>query len=352
MTDTHLPSLAEMGWVPFFQQQLSSEELEETVPARVFAVQRTGLSLQFAEGEIEVAMAGRWFQLPVEDRPTVGDWLLFDPATQRIHRLLERKSLLKRFGVDQDLQLIAANVDTMFLVSSCNDEFNLSRMERYLTLALDAGVAPVVVLTKADLTDNPESYVAETLSLRRDLPIELVNALDVDSLTGLRAWCQPGHTISLLGSSGVGKSTLINSLAGDLLQHTKAIREDDAKGRHTTTHRSLHLIEGGALLLDNPGMRELAIADAGSGVSSMFEDIETLAKSCKFTDCEHESEPGCAVSAAIKDGSLAERRLISYRKLRREEVYNTETVATRHTRNRQFGKKIKQVVQAMHKRRD
>lgn len=352
MTDTSLPSLADLGWTPFFQQQLNPEETEKTVPARVFAVQRSGLTLQFAEGEMEVPLAGRWFQLPVEDRPTVGDWLLFEPAVRAIHRLLERKSLLKRFSVTGDLQLIAANVDTMFLVSSCNDEFNLSRMERYLTLALDAGVVPVVVLTKADLADDPDAYVAETLSLRRDLVIEPVNALDVDTLDGLRAWCLPGNTISLLGSSGVGKSTLINSLAGEQLKTTRGIREDDAKGRHTTTHRSLHLIEGGALLLDSPGMRELAIADAERGVSSMFEDIEVLAGACKFKDCAHELEPGCAIRVAIKDGSLAERRLLSYQKLKREEAYNSETVAARHARNRQFGKKVKQVVKTMRKRRD
>ena len=348
------PSLGDLGWSGFFQQQLTLEELENCRPGRVFAVQRTGLTLQLEGAELAAPLGGRWFQLPVEERPTIGDWVLVDIAKQSIHRLLERKSLLKRMSVSRpgDLQLIAANVDTMFLVSSCNEEFNLSRMERYLTLALDAGIQGVVVLTKADLTDESESFVEQTRTLRSDLAIELVNALDNDSLDGLRAWCQPGHTISLLGSSGVGKSTLINSLAGDLVQLTRGIRDDDSKGRHTTTHRSLHLIPGGALLLDSPGMRELAIADAESGVLSLFDDIEALARECKFTDCAHESEPGCRIRTALEDGSLDERRLENYRKLKREEIYNTETVAQRHTRNRQFSKRVKQVIESSHKHRD
>jgi len=348
------PSLSDLGWSDFFQQQVSLAELETCSPGRVFAVQRTGLTVQLEGAELAMPLGGRWFQLPVEERPTIGDWLLVDTAKKSIHRLLERKSLLKRMSVARpgDLQLIAANVDTMFLVSSCNEEFNLSRMERYLTLALDAGVQGVVVLTKADLTDDADSFVVQARTLRSDLVIELVNALDNDSLDGLRAWCQPGHTISLLGSSGVGKSTLINSLAGDLVQLTAGIRNDDSKGRHTTSHRSLHLIEGGGLLLDSPGMRELAIADAESGVLSMFDDIEALVRECKFADCAHESEPGCRIKAALEDGSLDERRLENYLKLKREEIYNTETVAQRHVRNRQFSKRVKQVVQSSHKHRD
>jgi len=354
MTDA---TLRDLGWAPFFQQQLTLDELEapETyVPARVFAVQRSGLLLRFEGGEVELPVGGRWFQLSPEERPTVGDWLLIDPARSLIHRLLERKSLLKRLSVSRtgELQLIAANVDVMFLVSSCNEEFNLGRMERYLSLALDAGVQPVVVLTKMDLADDPEHYRRAALSLRRDLVVELVNALEPDSLDVLRVWITPGQTISLLGSSGVGKSTLINTLMGDVVQDTRAIREDDAKGRHTTTHRSLHLLPGGGIVLDSPGMRELAIADAEAGVSSMFEDIEALAGHCRFADCGHETEPGCAVREAIETGTLDERRLESYRKLKREELYNTETVAERHARVRQFGKMVREHNRRSNKRRE
>jgi len=344
-------SLADLGWSPVFQQQLTLEELETLTPARVFEVQRSGLKLVFEGGEMDAPLGGRWFQGSPEDRPTVGDWVLVDRVSGAIERLLERKSLLKRMSVSRpgDVQLIAANVDVLFLVSSCNDEFNLSRMERYLALALEAGVQPVIVLTKADLAEDPDGFRAAAEALGRDLVVELVNALDPDSLAGLRAWCRRGQTVTLLGSSGVGKSTLINSLAGRDIQITGGIREDDAKGRHTTTHRSLHLLPDGGLLLDSPGMRELGIADADSGLSSAFEDVEALAAQCRFNDCGHESEPGCAVQAAIAAGQLDERRLESYRKLRREELYNSETVAERHARVRQFSRMVKQHQAASHK---
>ncbi len=351
-------SLTDLGWTPAFQQQVTLEEMETLLPARVFEVQRTGLRLRF-EGEaggreLDVPLGGRWFQGSPEDRPTVGDWVLFNPESGAIERLLERKSLLKRMSVNKpgDVQLIAANVDVMFLVSSCNEEFNLARMERYLTLAMDAGVQPVVVLTKADLTDDADSYRDRAMSLSRELVIEVVNALADEDLEPLRAWCVPGQTITLLGSSGVGKSTLINSLAGAEVQATGSIREDDGKGRHTTTHRSLHLLEGGGLLLDSPGMRELGITEAESGIQSAFSDVESLAEQCRFNDCAHETEPGCAVRTAIESGVLDERRLDSYRKLRREEMYNTETVAERHARSRQFAKMVKQHQENSHKKRE
>jgi ribosome biogenesis GTPase len=341
---TDQPSLADLGWAPVFQQQLTLEELEVLVPARVFDVQRTGVGLKFEGGDISVPLGGRWFQGSPEERPTTGDWVLLDLTDNSVARLLERKSLLKRMSVSKpgDVQLLAANVDTMFLVSSCNEEFNLSRMERYLALAMDAGIQPVIVLTKADLDESPEAYRDQALSLGNELIVEVVNALDATSLSNLRAWCIPGQTITLLGSSGVGKSTLINSLAGSALQDTGGIREDDAKGRHTTTNRSLHLIQGGGLLLDSPGMRELGITEVEGGLASAFEDVETQAAMCRFNDCAHEGEPGCAVLAAIESGELDERRLDSYRKLKREELYNTETVAERHNRARQFSKSVKQ----------
>jgi ribosome biogenesis GTPase len=343
---TEIP-LQALGWSHFFQQQLSLEEYEDPQalqPARVFSVQRSGLELRCADATLQVPMAGRWFQLPVEERPTVGDWVLLDRAAGQIVRLLERRSLLKRMSVNNvgDLQLIAANVDVMFLVSSCNEEFNPSRMERYLSLAYDSGVIPVVVLTKVDLTEDADRYREQTLALRGDLIVELVNALAPESLERLRAWIEPGVTVSLLGSSGVGKSTLINSLMGDVVQATGGIREEDGKGRHTTTHRSLHLLPEGGLLLDSPGMRELGIADAQAGVASMFEDVEELAGGCRFADCQHRSEPGCRIREAIADGRLDEERLERYLKLKREELYNSETVAERHVRVRSLEKVYRQ----------
>lgn len=342
--------LAELGWDEFFATQLDAERRARAarktpgtpVPGRVFAVQRSGLTVVHAGGELTVALGGRWFQQPAEQRPTIGDWVLLERG--RIQRLLERRSLLKRraAGSETELQLIAANVDTMFLVSSCNEDFNLSRMERYLTLALDAGVEPVVVLTKADQVDDPESLRAAVKALGEELPVLLVDARDPEQLHGIRAWCRPGRTVALLGSSGVGKSTLVNSLAGAEIQLTRQIRDQDSKGRHTTTHRSLHRLPGGGLLVDNPGMRELSLADAGQGVQSLFDDIDALAAQCRFRNCQHHREPGCAVRTALEQGTLDPRRLDSYRKLAPEQRATGEFVTERSPRSRALSRRSRQ----------
>ncbi|MEZ5558975.1 MAG: ribosome small subunit-dependent GTPase A [Pseudomonadales bacterium] len=338
------PTLRALGWSAFFQQQLDPDEAATLVPARVVAVERSGLTLQFDGGEVTVPLGGRWFQLEAEDRPTIGDWVLLNARRDTVERLLGRKSLLKRVaaGRASEVQLLAANVDTVFLVTSCNEDFNPSRLERYLALALDSGVQPVVVLTKRDLTTVPEDFVAAVRRLSRDVPVELVDARDPVSLAGVRAWCGEGQTVALLGSSGVGKSTLVNSLSGDSVQLTQDIREDDAKGRHTTTSRSLHRLPDGGLIVDSPGMRELALGDVEEGVRALFEDIDALAARCRFRDCAHQGEPGCAVRAAIEAGELDERRLDSYRKLQREEAYNSESIAERHARVRAFSRMVKQ----------
>ncbi len=339
MAGHHATTLAQLGWTPFFQQQLAALDASGLVPARVVEIQRTHVVLVHAGGTLDAPLGGRWFQLDAEARPAVGDWVLVDLADGNVVHCLERASVLKRMGAGATgIQVIAANVDVLFLVTSCNADFNPRRLERYLALALESGVVPVVVLTKADLTDQADDFAARARELRPGLVVELVNALDVETLECLKPWCEPGRTIALLGSSGVGKSTLVNSLSGTRTALTAAIREDDAKGRHTTTTRSLHRLPSGALLLDSPGMRELAIADAEQGVAAMFEDIDALAMSCRFGDCGHTSEPGCAVQQAIADGALDGDRLSSYRKLKREETYNRETVAERHARSRAFGK--------------
>lgn len=338
--------LRTLGWNAFFSAQLSVEELASGIPARVFEVHRSGLLLRHAQGEVEAPLGGRWFQRPPEERPTVGDWLVLAEDGRTIERLLDRTSLIKRMSVSKpgEIQLIAANVDTLLLVSSCNADFNPARLERYLALAHEAGVVPVVVLTKSDLAADTDDYRAQAQRLGADLLIEVVNSLDPVSLEPLRSWCRVGQTVALLGSSGVGKSTLVNTLAGGQLQETAAIREADGKGRHTTTHRSLNMLPGAGMLLDSPGMRELGITDVQTGLASTFEDVESLTRQCRFSNCAHESEPGCAVQEAIQSGALDARRLASYRKLRREELYNSETVAERHARNRQWSKKVKQIL--------
>lgn len=335
-----LQALQPLGWKNQFAQQLSLEELETAQIVRVMAVQRGGLSIAPSNDEALLPLGGRWFQLDAEERPTVGDWLVLSADGQQIERVLERSSLLKRLvpGRTSEIQLIGANVDTLLVVTSCNLDFNPSRIERYLALAYNAGATPVLVLTKADLAEETESFIEQARALGADLAVEVVNALDATTLDGLQQWCAAGETVALLGSSGVGKSTLLNSLAGRALQSTGAIREDDAKGRHTTTHRSLHEMPSGALLLDSPGIRELQITDMDSGLEEAFADIEELARECRFNDCQHQAEPGCAVQAAIAAGDLDPRRLASYEKLGREELYARESQAERRARYRALGK--------------
>ncbi|MFP6796786.1 MAG: ribosome small subunit-dependent GTPase A [Pseudomonadales bacterium] len=340
-------SLEAFGWNNFFAQQLGTDEKEVAVPARVVAMHRSVAVVTDGVGEYDVALGGGWFQQPPELRPTVGDWVLLSEGRDKIARLLERRSLFKRLaaGSKREIQLIAANIDTLFVVTSCNDEFNENRLLRYLALALDAEVIPVVVLTKRDLTNESDVYLERARKITGSVAIECVDARDARELEGVRLWTAPGQTVALVGSSGVGKSTLLNTLAGRQLQRTEAIRENDSRGRHTTTHRSLHRIEQGALLLDGPGIRELALADAAEGVASTFKDIEVLAASCRFVDCTHQVEPGCAVRSAISEGRIELERLKQFKTLQREEAHNSTSLfehrqnARRTTqRNRQASK--------------
>ncbi len=345
-------SLRDYGWNPFFANQLGLDELDVLIPARVVAMHRSGVVLTDGDVEFRLALGSGWLQREAEERPTVGDWLLVAPSRDKAVRILERKSLLKRLaaGLVVDTQLIAANVDTIFVVTSCNEEFNPSRLERYLALATDAGADPVVVLTKRDLADDPDVYVDLVRAVASSAAVEVVNALDESTLSGTRGWCRAGQTVALVGSSGVGKSTLVNSLLGREVQSTGGIRENDSHGRHTTTSRSLHLMREGALLLDVPGLRELGLAGVDRAVSEVFEDVETLASRCRFADCAHESEPGCAVRQAIEAGDLDPRRFRNYQKLLREEARNAATMAERRQAHRKFAKRVRNVMKEKQRR--
>ncbi|QHQ40700.1 ribosome small subunit-dependent GTPase A [Microbulbifer hydrolyticus] len=331
-----------LGWKPFFQQQLSLDELNDCEPVKVMAVHRSQVEVTGERGEEAVLVHGPLFEDATE-RPTVGDWLLLERETRRPLRRLERSSLFKRMAPGaKQAQLIAANVDNVLIVSSCNHDFNLSRVERCLALVKEAGCRACLVLTKADQDENHEQY-REALKGHRDLPLLLVNALDRSSVEPLREYCRSGETLALLGSSGVGKSTLLNSLAGTELAATSGIREDDSKGRHTTRHRALYAIPAGGLLLDSPGMRELGLADVGDGLAATFADIGALAAKCRFADCVHESEPGCAVQSAIDSGELDERRLRNWRKLEREVARNSKTLAQSRADDKALGQMYRTV---------
>lgn len=324
------------GWSTHFERLLTDEERAATRPARVLAVHRD--ALEVAGPSIE----GRILPLAHDDEETatVGDWLLVEADAPRPVRVLDRRSVFKRkaAGTGRRVQLIAANVDTLLLVTSANQDFNTARLERYLALAAEAEVVPVVVITKADLVDDTASFVAEARRLMPSLVVEAFDARGRDAAACLKPWCGPGQTLALVGSSGVGKSTIVNSLSGDDVQATRDIREDDARGRHTTTGRSLHRLGNGAWLLDTPGMRELQIMDVAAGLDEVFADVAALATTCRFSDCSHNAEPGCAVQAAIASGEIDADRLKRYQKLRREEARNSENIAVAHARSQRFGR--------------
>jgi len=328
--------LTDFGWDQFFHSQLPDDLPGSTVPVRVTNVQKSGLHVVAPEidAHIDAGVLSEGFDA------TVGDWLLFDSASGHVLQRLERKSLFQRRapGTDRRLQLIAANVDTLFVVSSCNQDFNEARIERYLAVAREAGVMAIVVLTKSDLTEDPQRFVHAAAKLAPDILVEAVNALDKESLRCLDGWLGKGQTIALLGSSGVGKSTIANTLLGQDRIETKDIRHGDDKGRHTTTSRSLFRLPGNAWLLDTPGMRELQLTDVQSGIDDVFAEISALAENCKFTNCAHESEPGCAVRQAVTDGDIDDARVNRWRKLMLEEAHNRESIAERRARGRSLGK--------------
>jgi ribosome biogenesis GTPase len=331
------PDLVDLGWRPFFSAQLTPEECSRLRPVRVMAVHRGKIAVAGAGSEQLITPA-----IPNTDaeeyQAAVGDWLLMDPGTLRLTRILRRANLFKRRapGAGRKLQLIAANIDTLFIVASCNADFNLARIERYLVLAREVGVDPVVVLTKADLADAPQLLADAARGLQPGLDVELVNARDPLSANALATWCGLGRSVALLGSSGVGKSTLINTLRESKSIATQEVRHGDGKGRHTTTAREMHRLPEGGWLLDTPGMRELQLSDALEGLGNVFADILSLAQRCKFSNCSHQSEPGCAVQAEMKRGKLDPVRLGRWRKLTAEDAFNTVSLAERRTRAQPF----------------
>ncbi len=317
-------NLAGLGWSPFFEEAFAPYAVDSLVPGRV-AVQHRGAYEVYTElGELPAEVTGRLCHeaLGAGDLPAVGDWVAARPRPEgdrlTIHAVLPRRTKFSRKAAGEEIeeQVVAANVDVVFLVSALTG-IKLRRLERYLALGWESGAEPVVVLTKADLCAEVAAAAAEVEAVAIGVPVHAVSNVTGEGLDELRPYFAGGRTVAALGSSGVGKSTLINRLAGRDLQAVQEVRAD-GKGRHTTTRRELVPLPGGGLVLDTPGMRELQLWDASGGVEGAFEDVGALAARCRFPDCVHESEPGCAVRAALEDGSLDSERLVSYRKLLRE----------------------------------
>ncbi len=305
--------LSLLGWSDFFERQLEPADLG-SVPRRVAAVHRARLTALSESGLIPIT-------LPVHTATgdlCVGDWVLAEPRSETLHRRLARRTVLERQTEgSRSPRLAAANVDTLFVVTSCNADFDVARLERYLAFANQAGTSPVILLTKADATDDVQAYRREAEALQRGVPVVVVNPRSSDAAATLAEWCGVGRTVALVGSSGVGKSTLVNTLAGSA-QETGSVREGDDKGRHTTTSRSIHAIAGGGWVIDTPGIRSLQVSGAAQGIDTLFAEITELAPQCRFRDCTHAHEPGCAVRAAVEAGALDPSRLSRWRKLSQE----------------------------------
>jgi ribosome biogenesis GTPase len=322
---------------------VTDDERAAWTPARVIWEGREQYRISGGDEHWRASLAGRLRHAAASraDLPAVGDWVLAAvrsaEGTATIHRVLARRSCFSRAaaGRSMGVQIVAANVDTVLIVTSCNLDFNPRRIERYLALAWESGARPIVVLNKADLdAGDRDHYFADIAAVLQGVPVTVTSAIRGDGLAELRQLVGASGTTALLGSSGVGKSTLVNALVGDSHQDVLPIRDSGDRGRHSTTSRQLFCLPGGGVLIDTPGMRELQLWDAEEGLEQAFADVESIATGCRFRDCSHQAEPGCAVLGAVERGELEAARLDSYQRLRREDAF----LQSRHDGHAQSGR--------------
>jgi ribosome biogenesis GTPase len=319
-----LALLAQLGWTPAFEEQFVPFAADGLEPARVAVEHRDAYVVYTARGERPAELSGRLRHAAAErgDLPAVGDWVATtatDPAL--VQAVLPRRSKFSRMAATDHgqtvEQVVAANVDVVLLTAGLDGDFNARRLERYLALGWESGATPVVVLTKLDLCDDPESALLEVGPVAIGVPVHAVSNVTGEGIAELAGYFTEGRTVAALGSSGVGKSSLVNRLAGEELMATGDLRAD-GRGRHTTTNRQLLVLPGGGLFLDTPGMRELRLWESEEGLASTFDDVAAAAANCRFADCSHEREPDCGVQASLADGSLDRERYVSWRKLQNE----------------------------------
>ena len=320
--------LSRMGWTSYFQTQLDQSPNDGYIPARVVGVRKNSFRTSNGKSEWLSTLAGRIKHDADGIYPVTGDWVLIRDSM--IYKVLVRKNALSRGASGthnkQDAQpkkeqVIAANLDAVFIVSGLDQDFNLRRMERYLTLVYNCGLNPVIILTKADLHRDPERFVGEVKAVALGVPIHLVSASDDRGLISLESYLSPGRTTTMAGSSGAGKSTLINRLYGETVQLTGSISTRVGKGKHTTTSRDLIMMPQGGMVIDNPGIREIAFWEVDKGIETAFPEIERLGLECRFTNCSHTHEPGCRVLEAAREEEISKERLENYRKMKRELEY-------------------------------
>ncbi|MBP6717156.1 MAG: ribosome small subunit-dependent GTPase A [Acidobacteria bacterium] len=354
--------LIELGWDDVWDTQFQAMALEGETPARVSLEHNHVFRVLDAEGEHLAEVSGRIRHEATSraEMPAVGDWVIMRPAhaegaRPQIRAVMPRRSVFSRksAGRETEEQVVAANIDTVFLVSGLDQDFNARRIERYLVMARQSGAQPVIVLNKADLPVHVNRVIAEIAAIAPNVPVHAVTAKgpSVDC-SALSAYLSAGRTVALLGSSGVGKSTIINTLAGNDLLKTAAVRDSDGRGRHTSVHRHLILLDTGGVVIDTPGMREIQLWDAAEAVVESFPEIDAKAADCRFRDCRHDTEPGCAVKAAVADGTVDASRYESFIKLQKErDAFAIRQEERGHIEQKRQGKVLGKALKAMQKDR-